>query len=104
MSRQILSGEVIGLGDVALGGDQVAHPSGQTHLEVVFALFAFGVEGPANRMVCIGKQLVGKLRPISEGFLLFYRVKTCAKNDTVGGFKFGGSITEPLSLKRSTRC
>ncbi len=103
MLREILTREVVRLGNGPFRRNEIAHAPGKTHFVVVLALLTLGFEGSAGLATRVGEELVRKACTLSKGFLVLDGVEACPKDDAVCGFKVGGSITEPLSLKRSTR-
>ena len=103
MGCEILAGKIVASRDVAVGADQVADAARKTHLVVVLTLFSFGVVGTTDFVAFIADQRVGKRLIIGERFLVGDCVERSADDGAVCCFKFWGSITEPATLKRSTR-
>jgi hypothetical protein len=103
MGGEILAGEIVCSSDVAIGADQITDTAGKTHLVVVLAFFSFGLIRTPDFVAFIADQRVGKTLIIGEGLLVGDRTEGCSDYGTVCCFKFWGSITEPATLKRSTR-
>ena len=64
---------------------------------------ALGLIELSDRLVGIGYELVGERLRFGESLLVFYGVERCPYDDGVCVCDFLGSITEPLTLNRSTR-
>ncbi len=104
MLHQVASREVVGGGDDAFGVDEVADSSGKTFVVVVLAGLAFRVVGTTDGSVGVGDQPEGKALGVGEGLLVLDAVEGRTDDGAVGGIEFWGSVTEPSTFDRSTRC
>jgi hypothetical protein len=93
-------GDPVGLGDSAGGVDQVG--SALREAGSGFLRRALGVVDLADRSIDVGQEAEREPLLFGEAEVVLWRVEGYA--DDVGALRleFGGSITEPLALDRST--
>jgi len=106
MARQVelVAFDVIGLGNLSIGTDQVADASWDAGFEILLAGLANSIVGRPHRFVGIRQECIGKAFALSERLLIAHRIERSTQNDTVGAFERLAMITEPVTLNRSTRC
>jgi hypothetical protein len=94
-------GDVVGLRDDTIGPDQIREAFRKARVLVVG--FANHLVGGADTLVDVGQQRVREFLGVSERLVVFRGIERCAENTAVGVGKVLGTVTQSLSLNRSTR-
>lgn len=86
MTREIevVALDVVRLGNLAIGTDQITDPPRNAMLGVLLAFLTNRVVGGPHRLVRIGQERIGKFLVIGEFLLLRHGVKRSAENDAIG--------------------
>jgi hypothetical protein len=82
--------------------DQVGEPLRKVCERVVSSTNHF--VGGSHFFACVGQQRVTETLGVLERLVVLRSVKRCAENDTTSSFKCLGTVTQALTLQRSTRC
>jgi hypothetical protein len=93
---------VVHRGDDSLGIDEIRMPFRKVRVLMIW--FADHLIRRTNCSVNVGEQWVRETLGVPELFVVRCGVKGSAEDAAIGGVKIFGSVTQGLTLNRSTRC